>query len=227
LNAAARLVGAVAALLLLSGCQVRATVEVRARPDGSGRVEVAVTLDREAVARVPNLKIETADLVRAGWEVEGPTRQEGGGLLIEASRRFRSPEEAERLVEEVTGTGGILDDFELERERSFLRTRTALRGTLDLTGGVARFSDSELAERLGGQPLGVEAAQLGPLDEALRVELVGDLPGKRMVWQARAGQRVRLVAEGEQWNLASIVFAALALLCAALCVVTFRRVRKR
>ena len=213
-------------LLLLTGCQVKATVGVHAKADGSGHVEVIVVFDRDAVGRVPNLELRTDDLVRAGWEIEGPTSEPGGGLRIEAQRRFRSPAEAERLVAEVGGAGGVLEGFELERERSFLRTRMRLTGILDLTDGVARFSDSDLAERLGGQPLGLEPAQLTAVDEALRVEVVGDLPGKRATWQARPGERIRLVAEGEQWNLGSILFAVLAVLCAAATAVTFRRTRR-
>jgi hypothetical protein len=221
-----RFAAAVIGLLLLTGCQVKATVGVHAEADGSGRVEVIVVLDRAAVARVPDLELRTDDLARAGWEIEGPTRQARGGLRIGAKRRFRSPAEAERLIAQVSGAGGVLEGFALERERSFLRTRMRLTGTLDLTDGVARFSDSDLAERLGGQPLGLEPAQLTAVDEALRVEVVGDLPGKRATWQAKAGERVRLVAEGEQLNLGGILFAVLAVLCAAATALTFRRTRR-
>ena len=78
-----------AALSLLvvgaSAWQVRTTVTLDVADDGSGTVEVAVDLDAEAVARLPDLDgdgvsdaadlaaLERADdLVAAGWTVEGP-----------------------------------------------------------------------------------------------------------------------------------------------------------
>jgi hypothetical protein len=214
-------------LLVLTGCQVRATVTVDADATGSGTVAVRVALDREAASRVPGLRLRTDDLVEAGWEVTGPTDAPGGGLVIVARHAFDSPADAERLIEQVSGEDGVLRGFDLERDWTFLQTRTRLAGTIDLTAGVAGFSDSALAERLGGQSLGVDPSQLAALDDALRMEVVAELPGGSSLFSARAGQRVPVRAEAEAWNVVSLAFAALALLCAVACVLTVRRVRRR
>ena len=69
-----------ALVLLASACEVRARVQVTVEEDGSGVVEVAVGLDREALAQVPDLDgngtsdvtdlvalVRTDDLESAGW----------------------------------------------------------------------------------------------------------------------------------------------------------------
>ena len=213
--------------MVLAGCQVRSTVVIDAGADGSGEVEVRVVLDRDAAARVPDLDVRVDDLVRAGWDVEPLRRQPGGGLSVAARHDFRSPAEADRLLDQVSGEGGVLQGFRLDRDRTFLETRTRLSGVIDLTGGVARFSDSDLAERLGGLPLGVDPAGLAPLDEALRLDVVAELPGGTSRWEARPGDQVPVAAVAEQWNVASIVLALLALLCAVACALAVRRVRRR
>jgi hypothetical protein len=211
-------------VLSSGGCRLDATVTVHAEPEGSGHVEVTVVLDRAAAERVPDLRIHTADLTGAGWEVRGPTPTEGGGRVVVARRPFRSPAEAERVLAEVTG-GAVLRDFQLERDRSLLETRTLLTGVIDLREGVAAFSDAALAERLGGLPLGVDPAQLAPLDEALRVAVVGELPGGTARFEARPGEQVHVALDVDDWNRLSIAFGLAALLCAAAAALTVRRIR--
>jgi hypothetical protein len=216
-----RRAGAALLLLLLTGCQVRTDVVLHAAADGTGRVEVAVTLDKAAAARAAGTEVRTEDLTRAGWEVEAPQRLEGGGVVYRAEKRFRSPDEAERVVREVSGSA--LRGFTLTRDRSFLRTRTSLEGTIDLRDGAAAFGDPALTDRLGGQPLGVEPDRVAPLDEALRMHVTAELPGRTARWTAKAGSRVPLAVTAEQWNATSIAFAVVALLASAAFAVSARR----
>src|SRR4029079_13761120 len=116
---------------------------------------------------------------------------------------FRSPEEGNRVVAEV----GVAHPFELDRSRTFLRTRASVRGSLDLRRGAATFSDPALQEKLGGLPLGVESGRVAPLDQVLLVTVESHLLGSTRRWQARAGQLVPMAATAEQWNLTSIAFA--------------------
>ena len=209
--------------VLLTACEVQADVAVHATPEGTGRVEVTVTLDKAAVARAAGTEPSTADLTRAGWEVDRPERRPDGGLVYRATKRFRSPEEAARIVQEVGGADGPLRGFRLTRERSFLRTRTRLEGVIDLSAGAAGFGDAALTEQLGGLPLGVEPDRAAPLDDTLRLQVTAALPGGTTRAAADAGERVRVAAVAERWNVASIVFALIALLALAAFAVSTRR----
>jgi hypothetical protein len=210
-------------LLVLSSCQARADVVVHAAADGTGRVEVAVTLDKEAAARAAGVNPRTDDLARAGWDVSPVERQKDGGVVYRVQKRFRSPDEAAHVLREVSTDGGPLRGLRLVRERSFLETRTRLTGAIDLRAGAAAFGDPDLTKALGGQPLGVDAARVAPLDQALRLQVVASLPGGTRRWTARAGQRVAVSAVTEQWNALSIAFAVVAVLALVAFAVSVRR----
>jgi hypothetical protein len=214
---------AAAALLLLalSGCQAEADVAVHAAADGTGRVVVTLTLDRQAAARAAGTNPRTDDLTRAGWEVDPVERPKDGGLVYRAEKRFRSPDEAAAVLREVNGR--VLRGFRLTRHRSFLKTRTELTGAVDLRAGAAALGDPALTELLGGQPLGVEATRTAPLDQALRVGVVADLPGRTARWTARSGTRVPVTTSAEHWNVGSIAAAIVAALALAAFAVSLRR----
>jgi hypothetical protein len=210
---------ALVAVVALGGCQVKTTVAVHAGAGGTGRVEVTVVLDKDAAAQAAGFRPRTDDLVRAGWKVDPPLRTKSGGLVYKAVKGFRSPEEGNRVVAEV----GVVHPFELERERTFLRTRASVRGSIDLRRGAATFSDPALQEKLGGLPLGLEPARVAALDQVLRVSVESHLLGTTRRWHARAGQLVPVAATAEQWNLTSIAFAVLTLLALAVSGLTTRK----
>src|SRR4051794_23450987 len=114
-----RLLGIFAGVLLavvLTGCKVDTVVAVDAKPDGSGRVSVVVSLDKEAVDAAGDLRKELVvdDLRRAGWRIDGPVPVAGGGARITATKPFRSPNGANEALDELTGPSGALSSLELE-----------------------------------------------------------------------------------------------------------------
>jgi hypothetical protein len=229
-----RVLPAAAALLLLAGCKVDTTVAVELGAGGTGRVRAAVVLDRAAAARVPDLaeQLRADDLRAAGWQVEGPERTDAGGVRIQAVKRFRTPAEASRVVEELTGPSGPFRDFRLRRVRSFVRTDTAFSGVVDLGSGIEGFGDDDLRKLLGGSALGLDPAeleeQLGtPLPEVFTFEVTARLPGgDPVVWHPRLGERIELSAAAEQWNVRGVVSAAVSAAAAvALLVILLRRRR--
>ena len=217
-----RVLPAAAALLLLAACKVDTTVDVELGAGGTGRIRATVVLDREAATRVPDLgrQLRTDDLRAAGWLVEGPEKTDGGGVRIEAVKRFRTPAEATRVIEELAGPDGPFRHFQLERDRSFLRTKTAFSGRVELGPGLEVFSDDDLRERLGGSAFGVDPA-------AFTFTVVARLPGAEpRMWHPILGERLELTATAEQWNVRTIVSAAVSALAAvALLVVLLRRRR--
>jgi hypothetical protein len=179
----------------LTGCEVRTTVSVDVAEDGSGRVEVAVGLDPEALGRLPDLDddgrstvddlaalVRTDDLAATGWQVDGPTTGGDDLTWIRATKAFGTPGEAGRVLAEITGPDGPLRDLRVARETSFGRTRLTFEGTADLSGGLEAFGDEGLAAALEGEVLGQDAAaieqELGrPLADVFLLEITADLPG--------------------------------------------------
>jgi hypothetical protein len=190
-----RLVPLVALVLLGSACEVRTRVQVTVEEDGSGVVEVAVGLDREALARVPDLDddgtsdvtdlvalVRTDDLEAAGWRVQEPREAGSGTTWIRVSKPFATPSEANAVLAEVSGPSGPLRDLRLSRSTGFASTKLSFSGTADLSGGLEAFGDSGLSQALDGEPLGEDASQIEqrigePLADAFRVDVVVDLPG--------------------------------------------------
>lgn len=216
------------AVLVLSACQVHTAVGIDVDASGAGVVRVGVGLDREAARRVPNLAadLRVDDLRAAGWRVTGPRREADGRLWVRAAKPFSSPAEAARVVAEVSGAAGPFRDFAVVRRAGFWRTRTEVRGTVDLTGGVEAFGDEDLRRRLGGSSLGAPAEVLerrlgAALERMFTVQVDVRLPGEvtdanaplvsggGARWRPRLGERVELVAVADQRHLRRIAGVAL------------------
>jgi hypothetical protein len=190
-----RLLPLAALVLVASACEVRTRVEVSVEEDGSGTVEVAVGLDRAALAEVPDLDgdgtsgvadlaalVRTEDLEAAGWRVVEPREAGSDTTWIRVSKPFGTPEEANAILAEITGPSGPLRDLRLSRSTGFASTELSFTGTADLSGGLEAFGDSGLAQALDGEPLGEDVAQIEqrlgqPLAEAFRLDVIVDLPG--------------------------------------------------
>ncbi len=180
-----RLLLFVAALTVLAGCQADVMLRIEVEEDGGGYVQVNVRLDPEAASRTvlfdePPL---VEDLKAAGWQVIPPTPQPDGAYLMIFSKAFSQPDQLAGVLEEVAGKDGPLSGFTLTREKSFARRTWELRGTVDLTRGLASLSDAELTELLGGNPLGYPQSDLDvsaagkPLETVVGVTVVAMMPG--------------------------------------------------
>lgn len=219
-------------------------VDVRATTTGGGHVRATVTLDEAAAAEVSDLagELRIDDLERAGWKIEGPTTAAGSGLTVRATKGFTSAAGAARAMEELSGSGGPFRSLVLTRQRTFWKTRTTLRGAVDLSAGLDVFGDDTLKQRLGGPTLGMDPAaverELGrPLADVFSFELAARLPGgvesnapvsrgDGAIWPVRLGQSVAVTAGSEAWNVVNIGLGAVSLLAAAsLVVVLVRRSR--
>ncbi len=186
-----------ALVILAAACQVRTDVAVRVDRDGSGTVSVAVNLDREAAAQIPDLaaQLRTADLRRAGWRLDGPNATSDGGLRVAASKRFGRPSAAGAVLAELTGKTGPLSRFTVRRSHSFARTKWEARGTVDLRNGLAAFRDDRLTLLLGGRPFGRSEQELVRLAHG---SLADAAPFRITVRVPDAGARTFLVRLGDR-----------------------------
>lgn len=206
-------------------------VDLDVRADGGGEVRATVVLDKDAADQVPDLAqdLRVDDLEAAGWSLEGPSKREDATVELEAAKSFADPAGAERALQELSGPNGPLRDFDLQFDRSFVETRSAVDGSVDLTPGLEGFSDEVLKQRLGA-PLGVDVAaherRTGrPLRDSFQVRVTVRLPGEEPAVASPAlGQRQELAVAARRWNRERIAFSAVALVSGlALVGVVLRR----
>lgn len=233
----ARLVVAAGVLLLCAACQVDVELGVDGREDGTGTLRVEVALDPVAVAAAPDFheQLRVQDLTDAGWRISTETDRQGGGQSVVATYDFRSPEDAERALGQLSGADGPFRDFDLEIDRTFARTESSFRGTVDLQAGVEGFSDEQLKERLGGSALGFDPAELEKasgqaLGQIFRFEVAARLPGdvesnaptttsNGAVWRPTLGEEVVLEASSSKLNTRNVMAASVAAVAGVLFVV--------
>jgi len=136
-----------------SACRVDATVTVEVADDGTGHVDVAVRLDEAAVGAIGGLdeRVRVADLVDAGWIVDGPHATDGSGARMSVRRAFSHPDRLGAVLAEVVGPTAI-SDVRLVRQREFAETTWRLDGRIDLSSGLDLLADDALAAVLDGLP---------------------------------------------------------------------------
>jgi hypothetical protein len=242
------IVGVVFVALVATGCRVRTEVGIDVREDGSGTVTVAVGLDADALAKAPDLQqlLRVDDLRATGWTVAAPVKDADGYTTVRASKPFANPAEAADVLSEVSGPTGPFRDFRLSRTRSFARTTIRFHGTVDLSGGLAAFADGDLAQQLGGRPLGddlkaIEQRAGDSLNNVFEFQVAARLPGDvtsnasghagdTELWQPRLSDPapVSLDATGRTWRRATVLLVVAAAVAAVLLVlVLLRRLVRR
>jgi hypothetical protein len=167
-------------VLVAAGCRLDTKVDVVAKPDGSGTVSVTATADADLVRRAPNAIIEfsTADAQAAGWETDGVQKPADGTRVIILTKRFGTPEEADKVLAELSGPAGPFNALHVTQKRSFGDVKTSLTGRAGLEGGIGGLSDSAIVALLGGQqPL---ATVTGPLGEQFSITLSTSFPGNAL-----------------------------------------------
>ena len=103
-------------------------------------------------------------------------KETDGFTYFSAAKPFANADEAKAIFNEISGTSGPFRDFSISRSRSFARTKFHFAGTVDFSGGLQSFSDSELAQQLDGQPLGedvkaIEARINDTLDNVFQIHI--------------------------------------------------------
>ena len=175
-----RLVLGVVCVLVLTACRLDVVVNVEMEPDGTGTVRVEAIADAELVAQVPNLvdDLRLDDAIENGWEVDGPTALEDGGLEIVLTHPFAS---AAELANVLTSIGPPLTQMAAARTEGVDgQIVNGINGVLVLPDGYESFADDALVAAVGGVPFGEEIAASGvPIEDAFsftyRVALPGEL----------------------------------------------------
>ncbi|MFM9082621.1 MAG: hypothetical protein ACKOQ7_01735, partial [Actinomycetota bacterium] len=85
-------------------------------------------------------------------DVDGPDTTDEGGLRIEISRDFDTPEQATAILAQVGGQDGPLRGLALARSGKDPNSTWTLTGALQVTGGLGAFIDKAGADLIGGAP---------------------------------------------------------------------------
>jgi hypothetical protein len=234
--------GALVLVAVLAGCRVQTEVSIDIADDGSGVVSVGVGLDPDATSRVPGLDevLRLDDLTAAGWEVVGPQVEDDGHTWVRASKPFADPDQLAVVLAEVAGPDGPFQGFALTEDRKLARTIYSLTGTVDLGAGLEAFTDAELAELLGGEPLGASVeeleAQLGePLSDVFTMDVTVSMPdGTESSWQPAFAdaEPTEVAASATVWRPQTLLFGGVAVLAVVLLLLVavispLRRLRRR
>lgn len=178
-------------MLVLAGCKVDATVDVRVREDGSGVVRLTVVADAEAVRAVESggvqldQAVRLADLTEGGWDVEPWARVEDGSATLVLVHPFRNVSEVASIFADISGTEGPLRNLRATRERTLFATNYELSGRADLENvqtGVP--ADDALVQSLAAQGVDVNVIDqqlLAQLKASFTLKLVARLPGGRSI----------------------------------------------
>ena len=222
--------------LLLAGCEVRATVDVRVREDGSGVVRLVVAADASAVRAVESggVPIEQAirldDIAGAGWEVGAWVRAEDGSATITIRKPFETPEQVADIVAEAGGENGPLQDVRAERDAGVLATEYSLNGRIDLESVATGVqTDAELLANLTAQsvdPNVIDQQLLAQVKASFALEVVARFPGAEpQATKAEPGAVTAIDATASVRKTTRLVFIIAALALAVLAIVLWWRGR--
>jgi len=214
----------VASLVVLAGCEMRVDVAVNVASGGSGSVTVAVGFDDAALARLgdPADALALDDLVEVGWLAE-PIERDGDGITwVRMVRTFDDPAGFAAVLDEVAGANGPLAGSSVEVDRGWVNTTTDLIGVVDLSAGLAPFSDPDLTAATGGVPFAglaqqVEAEQGRPVADLVPVTVTWTVGDESAVVTPRLGDPAVTVELSQrdrplQWMV--VPLAALAVVAA-------------
>ena len=230
-----------------SACQVTLAAGVDVARDGSGRVTAGLGLDADAVEELGDVgtALRVDDVRQAGWQVEGPRKEDDGLTWVRASKPFADAEQVPVILAELNGADGPFRDFRVVRTKSLTRSSTTFTGTLDLSRGLAGLSDPDLTAALGDVDLGLDTEGLrGRFGDALArtvtVRATAGLPGKvvtnaparaggRALWAPEVGQTIQLEASSEALRIDPVipVGAGLGLVLGVTSAVVLVRRRRR
>ncbi|MHB1927910.1 MAG: hypothetical protein ACYCUG_00465 [Acidimicrobiales bacterium] len=163
--------------------------------------------------------LDTAGLAAAGWHVTAPVGTAGVTTLT-ATHHFADLAQLPAVLAGVAASDGQpLFRIEVHRLTTFWATGEQLRGTVDLTCGVACFGDAGL-RRVFGSAVGVSVRNLERRygetpEQALHFSVVVDLPdpvqstnaargGQGLTWAPALGTRVTLEASTRRTDRAHV-----------------------
>ena len=170
----------VAMALVAASCQATAAVDLQIQPNGQGTLSVVVTADQEMVAAAPGLaeSLSLSDAQAAGWQVSPVAPDAQGRLQVRLWHDFDTPEEANLLLGQLSGTEGPFRGMKVTRDRDGGRSTWTLDGVLQLENGLSSLADAGLIQLAQAAPFQQDLAASGlTLDQVFLVTFRVTMPG--------------------------------------------------
>jgi hypothetical protein len=233
-RALVRLVAVLGLIAVLTGCQVKLAVNTKVNADGSGTVAVGVGLDDEALAKVGDLpaQLRVDDLKASGWTVTSPSREDDGYTWVRASKPFADPAAAAAVLDEVNGSDGAFGGWKVAKTSSALSTSYSVQGKVDLSKGMATFTDPALETTLGGDPFGgavadLEKEQGRPVADMVDVQVTVEVPGSTKTYTPSLGDERPTAVKVTSSSLGLLVKALFVVAVSALIGLALMLLRRR
>lgn len=166
--------------LVAASCQATAAVDLQIEPNGQGTLSVVVTADQNMVAAAPGLaeSLSLSDAQAAGWQVSPVAPDAQGRLQVRLWHDFDTPEEANLLLSQLSGSEGPFRGLKIGRERDGGRSTWTLDGTLELVNGLSSLADAGLIQLAQAAPFQQDLAASGlTLDQVFLVTFRVTMPG--------------------------------------------------
>lgn len=229
-----------AAVVLLSACDVAIDVDARVFEDGSGTVDVTATLDADVATGLLDLRtsgLALTDLNEAGWVTDVDTRGEDGSTIVTGSKAFGTADQFEEVMAELTGEDGLFSGFRLLRTAGFAQVDYSVEGSL-VPRGFNSFSDAGLeallgqsvesiASRYGGSPSDITINMSVTLPGEIRNDVstgasVRDFEDTARFWTttAEAGQVIPVEVTSRTRQVSTLVLRGVAIIAALLALLT-------
>jgi hypothetical protein len=226
---------ALAAVTLSTACEMRVEVAVNVDAGGSGSVDVAAGFDDGALERLgdPADALALDDLVQVGWSLQ-PIERDGDGITwVRVVRTFDDPAGFAAVLDEIAGANGPLAGSSVTVDRGLINTTTDLVGVVDLSAGLAPYTDPDLTAATGGVPFAglvaqVEAEQSRPVADLVPVTVTWTVGADSAVVTPRLGDPAVAVTLQDrhrplQWMVAPLVGLALVVMVGLSVAVVQRR----
>lgn len=220
--------------VLLAGCRVESRLVVEVAEEGSGRVQLRVRADEEAVDALGGDvagQLRVTDLAESGWEIEIETVEEDAAddtaVEVVASKLFGTPEQLTDVVKELSGEVGPFRKFRLTRNRSLFETEFEFSGVVNLRNGVGATlldpGDDDVAVPLEGEDVDIRDLRRflsREANDAFEIQVSLALPGGGSsnapatdagdpVWTPSVGERVELDATSTRLDTARVALVVI------------------
>jgi hypothetical protein len=141
--------------------------------------------------------------VAVGWSLAPIERDDDGITWVRMTRTFDDPAGFAAVLDEVAGASGPLTGSSVAVDRGLVNTTTGLVGVVDLSAGLAPFTDPELTAATGGVPFAgliddVEAEQGRPVADMVPVSVTWTVGADTAVVTPRLGDPPVIVELSQQ-----------------------------
>ena len=233
---------AVVLVATTAACQMDIDLETTVHRDGSGVFSLRFEADRELVDIAKNLAEDPfrtlgeipEELKRKGWSVRRTT--ENGGLRISVERPFANAADLNAALDELArgsaqqeGPTTRFFRLKLGRSSSFLRSRTSVEGTIDLSveGLLAESSLSAenrrilktQLEQIGGQFFRFNLRAVLPGDVSSTRGDPDQVEGGRVTWSPELGKRTTFAATTSAYSTTALAALGIPVLLAVMVIV--------